>query len=1168
MANEFCHLHTHSEFSLLDGLGRLGDLVEAAAEQGMTSLALTDHGAMHGSVDFYSKARERGVKPIIGCEIYVADRPLEERPGPDARNYHLVLLAENAAGYKNLIRLTTEAHLSGFYRKPRVDHALLERHAEGLICLSGCASSELSRTILDGDESAASQLADWYRQVFPGRFYLELQDHQLDLQRPINEGLLRLKQALDLPLVATNDVHYVQRRQALTHEILLCVQTQTTMDDPKRMRMSSEEFYLKSPAEMAALFGDHPEALANTLAIAERCNLELTFGRPQLPRFQTPSGESSECYLRHLCQEGIRRRYGQPSAEAQARLQYELSVILSTGYVDYFLLVYDVIHFARSRGIAVGPGRGSAAGSLVAYCLFLTNIDPIVHGLSFERFLNPERVTMPDMDLDFADDRRDEVIRYVTEKYGRDRVAQIITFGTVGPRLGVRDVGRVMGMPYGDIDRVAKLIPAACHELSKAKGEVAELQQLCEEDEAIRTLLDTVEDMEGVARHASTHAAGVVISRDPLAEHVPLYKVPKNDQVVTQYAMSAIEKIGLLKMDFLGLRTLTILERAVDFIERATGDHLSLDDIDLEHPSIYQTLSSGETFGIFQVDGQGMRKFLRQLRPREFKHLVALNAMYRPGPIEFIGEFAARLNGEKAVTYDHPALEEVLEETYGIVVYQEQVMKLANVVAGYSMGEGDLLRRAMAKKKPEELAKHRETFISRAEERGTDRATAEHLFEIIEPFSGYAFNKAHSAAYSVITAQTAYLKAQYPREYMAGLLSAERENIDKIAEAMGECHRLGIAVLPPDVNRSELDFTLEDEGIRFGLGAIKHAGTAAIEAILQARESGPFQSLEDFCGRVDWTCVNKRVIESLARCGAFDSFHLDRARLVENLDRIVSFGSQLYRDAMSAQASLFGESEAPAPVLQLTLCDPATLEDRIAWEQELLGIAVSRHPVRDAEDQFHQVQALTVSEADERTGKVRVGGLIRSLRSFSTRDGRPMASLQLTDLQSVLEVVVFSRSMESCQERLVEGRIVVVDGKIDASDGGGRLLAEAIHTLEEAANRPAASNGNGKPSAKNSCTTAGPPEIPAGPARRLTLTMRRTQDREGDLARLERVYCLLQRQRGVDEVDLVIVHGPRRFTVALPNRTTCLSAELERELRQLVPEVEIAIETPGMARSG
>jgi DNA polymerase-3 subunit alpha len=1159
VSDRFVHLHNHTSYSLLDGLARIDDLLESAVGFGMPALALTDHGTMFGAIEFYGKAKEVGVKPIIGCEVYVADAPLSKHPGPESKNYHLVLLAENEIGYRNLIQLTTQAHLRGFYRKPRVDHELLERHSEGLICMSACASSEIARLILDGNLGGAEDRADWYRQVFPDRYFLELQYHDLEFQKTINQGIVHLHQRLGVPLVATNDVHYVTERQAYAHEVLLCVQTQTTMNDPKRMRMESHQFYLKSPKQMYALFGEYPGAVSNTLAIAERCNLELVFGRPHLPRFETPDGLSSEEFLRQLCEVGVARRYVDITDEIRARLEYELKVIFGTGFVDYFLLVYDVIRFAREQGIAVGPGRGSAAASIVAYCLMITNIDPVGHGLAFERFLNPERVTMPDMDLDFADDRRDEVIRYVNEKYGRDRVAQIITFGTMGPRAGVRDVGRVLGMPYPDVDRVAKLVPFMCSKVAKAKEEVAELRQLYDSDAALRSLLDTVEDLEGVARHASTHAAGVVISRDPLVEHVPLYKVPKSDQVTTQYAMASIEKIGLLKVDFLGLRTLTILERARVLIEETTGKPCVLDDTPMEDPSIYAMLSSGDTFGIFQVDGAGFRKLMRELRPTEFKHIVAAGALYRPGPMEHIPEFVARKNGLKEVKYDHPALKEVLEETYGIVVYQDQVMRVASLVAGYSMGEADLLRRAMGKKKASELAQHRSAFIERAGERGTDAQTAEHLFNVIEPFAGYAFNKAHAAAYAVITCQTAYLKANHPTEYLAGYLSAEKENAEKVTDAMAECGRLGIKILPPDANHSELDFTLEDGGIRFGLSAIKHAGTGAIESLLRARaDGGPFTSLEDLCTRLDSAAINKRVLESLAKCGALDGIGVERKRLVEGVDRIAAFAIQVQRAAASGQVSLFGETSAASPVLQLPYVDPATIDERIAWEEELLGTAVSRHPMADLEPVFRDVNAVPVAEltGERDAQRVAAGGVVRRFRSFPTKDGRPMATFQLADLRSSIEVVVFSRSYEQIGPKLAEGATLVIEGKIDASDGRLRLLASNVHSLEDLKERPLSAAANRKKSSSQEVGSSngrdgnGSP-VSDRPPKRITIELRRGADRTEDVARVLALYEVLQRYHGQDEVEILVRHGIRLSAIPLPNKSVGYCEELAAELVRL-----------------
>lgn len=1172
MAHEFVHLHVHSEMSLLDGLGKMGDLVETARAAGAPALALTDHGTMFGAVDFYTKTREAGVKPIIGCEVYVADRPLIEPPTSSSRAYHLVLLAQDEVGYRNLIRLTTEAHLRGFYRKPRVDDALLQQHSEGLVCLSACASSEIARLILDGDLPAAEQRADWFRQAFPGRYYLELQDHGLDVQQTINDGIMHLSRRLDLPIVATNDVHYVRRQEARAHEILLCIQTQTLLSDPKRMRLETDEFYLKSSQEMLAAFRDYPEAIANTLEIAERCNLELTFGRPQLPEFTPPAGLSSEAYLRRLCEEGLQERYGENSTLVRNRLEYELSVILDTGFTDYFLLVFDVIRFARMRGIAVGPGRGSAAGSIVAYVLHITNVDPIRHGLSFERFLNPERVTMPDMDLDFADDRRDEVINYVTEKYGRERVAQIITFGTLKPRAAVRDVGRVLGMPYGDVDRVAKLVPPMTNSLDAAKSEVPELQQLADGDRSMGSLLDTVQVLEGVARHASTHAAGVVISKEPLASHVPLYKVPKNEQVTTQYSMSSIEKIGLLKMDFLGLRTLTILQRACGFIAQSAGEQLSADEIPVDDPAAYELLATGDTFGVFQVDGERMRALLRELHPTEFNHVVAIIALYRPGPMEHIPEYVRRKNGLERVEYAHPAMEEVLGETYGTIVYQDQVMRLAVEIAGYTMGEADLVRRAMAKKKREDLARHREEFIRRADERGTRREVAEELFNRIEPFAGYAFNKAHAAAYAVVTCQTAYLKAKYPREYMAGLLSAECENADRVTAALAECRRLEIPILPPDVNHSGADFTLEGEGIRFGLSAVKHLGSSAIDSILAVRAERPFESLSDFCQRIDWSVVNKRALESLGKCGALESFGVERGRLVAGLDRLVGFGTQMHRAASQGQSSLFGETDAVAPDLHLPLDTPATPEQKLSWERELLGTMLSPHPLTEAEKTFEEHGILAVGqvgdEYDQR--RVRVGGVARGIRSFSTKDGKPMATLRISDLQMDLEAVVFSRAFEKLQSKLNEDVVTVVEGKVDGRDGKLRLVAEMMYSVEEARTLPPIRNGNGNGGGVERNGHAEPPSR-ALPAARVRIEVIRTGDRASDLDRVVDIYRLLQAYPGPDDVDLVVRHGQRWSSIPLPSRKTRWCPELERELRRRLPESQISADVaeaaprPGVA---
>lgn len=1169
MPGQYAHLHAHSSYSLLDGLARIDDLVQTARNAGMPALALTDHGVMFGAIEFYSSAREAGVKPIVGCEVYVADSPLEKKPGPQSKSYHLVLLAENAVGYRNLISLTTEAHLRGFYRKPRIDRALLERHADGLICLSGCASGELARAILDGDLAAAEELADWHSQVFPGRYFLELQYHGIDFQKSINQGVLHLHGKLGLPLVATNDVHYVHARQARAHDVLLCIQTQTVLTDPKRMRMETQQFYLKSADEMEALFGHCAGAVSNTLEIADRCNLEIDFGRPQLPAFETPLGRTSATHLRILCEEGLQIRYPNADEAVRSRLEYELSVISATGFVDYFLLVHDVIHFARTHDIPVGPGRGSAAASIVAYCLFITNIDPLAHGLSFERFLNPERITMPDMDLDFADDRRDELIRYVTDRYGRDRVAQIITFGTMGVKAGVRDVGRVLGMPYPEVDRVAKLIPPMCSRVQKARDESPELNALYESDTQLRELLDTVADLEGVARHASTHAAGVLISRDSLTDHVPLYKVPKSEQITSQYAMNSIEKLGLLKMDFLGLRTLTILKRACEFVRQTRGVEIDLDAIPLDDPTIYQLLGSGETFGVFQVD-KGIRSHIRNLRPTEFNHIVALLALYRPGPMQYIDQFCSRKNGLEPVTYKHAALREALEETYGIIVYQEQVLKMLQVLAGYSLGEADLVRRAMAKKKADLLATEKAGFAERACGRGISRQLAEELFGDIEPFAGYAFGKAHAAAYAVLTCQTAYLKAHYPIEFLAGLLSAERENAEKVTEAMAECGRLGIPVLPPDINASELDFTIQDGSIRFGMSAVKNVGTAAVESIVAVRrEGGKFASLADLCARIDWTVANRRALESLIKCGALDSLSLERGRLVANVERICAFAAQAHRAAAAGQSSLFGDATENVPLLHLEPATPASIEERIAWEEELIGIAVTRHPVVDAGERFRRAGAVPVAELAGRVDgeQCYAGGMIKRLRAFSTRDGKMMATFQLTDGSTAVEAVAFSRSYETMRPRLIEGSIVVAAGKIDSSDGRLRHVVDDVHPLDEAEAHPlppltasrrrSTGNGNGSPTTVAETQPAPSVDVDAPPSngrrpRQLCIRVQRSGDRGHDLECVERVYATLQRYPGQDEVEILVRAADRDMRIPLPNRLVGFCAALAEDLTAVV----------------
>jgi DNA polymerase-3 subunit alpha len=846
---EFVHLHVHSEYSLLDGAAQLEKLVHKAKALRFPALALTDHGNLFGAVDFYLAAQKAGIKPILGCELYVAPGGRRERAsqegGYEGAN-HLTVLVRDLAGYRNLIKLVSKAYLEGFYYKPRVDKELLAAHADGLLVLSGCLNSEVSRLIAAGDVEQARQTAGWYRDVFgKDHYFMEVQAHGLDEQARVTAETLNIARALGAPIVGTNDAHYLEAGHARAHEALLCIQTGSTLIDPKRWRFATDEFYVKSAEEMAQVFRELPEACPNTLAVAERCNLTLEFGTFHLPRYLVPGGHTLESYLGHLTREGLRRRYGPDPGEAiEARLAHELGIIEKMGFAGYFLVVWDFIHYARQQGIAVGPGRGSSAGSLVAYCLGITNIDPIRYGLLFERFLNPERISMPDMDIDFADDRRDAIIRYVADKYGRDRVAHIITFGTLGAKAAIRDVGRVLGMTYADVDRIAKLVPGFPLNitLEEAYQKAPPLAEMVRSQAQLRELWEVARALEGCTRHASVHASAVVISDEPLDEHIPLYKDPKRPELITGYAMGPIEKLGLLKMDFLGLRTLTVLANPVALIREARGVSVDLDALPLDDALTYELLGEAKTFGVFQLESSGMRDALRGLRPERLEDVIAMVSLYRPGPMDLIPDFIARKHGRAKITYEHPAMEKFTRETYGIMVYQEQIMQIASEMAGFTMGEADTLRRAMGKKDRELMATQRDKFVAGCAERGTAPPKAERVWELMEKFAGYGFNKSHAAAYALVAYQTAYFKANYPVEFMAALLTSEMGDTDKIVKYVEECRTMGIRVDPPDVNASAVRFSVAGGAIRFGLAAIRNVGEAAMESILATRDKdGPFR---------------------------------------------------------------------------------------------------------------------------------------------------------------------------------------------------------------------------------------------------------------------------------------------------------------------------------------
>ena len=1163
----FVHLHVHSQYSLLDGLGRIDDLLRRAKELGMDALALTDHGAMYGAIEFYQKAKKYDVKPIIGIEMYIAPRGMRQRdPKKDKTPHHLILLARNNVGYRNLLQIATAAQLEGFYYKPRVDRQYLAEHAEGLIALSGCRSGEIPRLILRGQMDAARRAAAWYRDVFgPEGFYLELQRHEgIPELTQVNAGLMEIGRELGIPLVATNDVHYVLPEEAHAQEILLCIQTNTTINDPKRKTMGDESFYLKSPEEMAALFSDVPQALENTLRIAEACQVKLDFQGHRLPPFEVPEGFTPQSYLAHLCREGLARRYEIITPEVEARLQHELDLIHRMGFDTYFLIVWDLVRFAREQDIWWNV-RGSAAGSIVAYTLGITNLDPLEHGLIFERFLNPGRVTMPDIDLDFPDDRRDEMIRYACQKYGRDRVAQIITFGTMGGRAAIRDAGRALDIPLGEVDRVAKLIPFG-KSIQEGLERVAELRQLYESTDYIRTLIDTARSLEGVARHVSTHAAGVVIADRPLVEYTPLHRPTKGETggaVITQYPMEALESIGLLKIDFLGLSTLTIMRRAADLICERHGVDLNLDNIPLDDPAIYELLSSGEVMGIFQVESPGMRRVLTTMKPTKFEHIVATLALYRPGPMEYIDSYINRMHGRELVTYRHPKLEPILAETYGIVVYQEQLIQMATDLAGYSASEADLMRRAVGKKKKEELLRHRETFVAGAVKRGIPEKVANEIFDDIEYFARYGFNKSHAADYAVITCQTAYLKAKYPLEYMAALLSVERHNTEKVGLLVAECRRLGIDVLPPDVNRSGLDFTIEAantemsfrdslpsviprSAIRFGLGAVKNVGEGAVEAILAARESGgPFRNLADFCQRVDLRQVNRRALECLIKVGALDAFGR-RSQLLSVIDRMMALSQATHRAREVGQLSMFDLASPLSMHEAIPLPDVPEVPRKkmLAWERELIGLYISEHPLQQVAVDLDGVVTAFCGQIDEEMAgqKVVIAGMVTWVRTITTKKGEPMAFVGLEDLQGSIEVIVFPSVYEKTQQLWQEDKILIVRGRVDTRGREPKVICESVQDYLLVSRPVEEEHRTRRPL-------------------HLHITVPRTGDQERDIKRLGQVYDLLRSYEGQDRFSLYVDNGQGGLVqLDFPNATTGYCPALEQALIEMLGPETVRVE--------
>jgi DNA polymerase-3 subunit alpha len=1072
--SDFVHLHLHTEYSLLDGACRIADVVEKAHGCRMPAVAITDHGNLYGAIDFYKEASERGVKPIIGCEAYIAPGSRLDRKSTGAREaaFHLVLLAKDDVGYKNLMQLITSAHLDGFYYKPRIDKEILAQHAKGLIGLTACLKGEVPNKIAQEQGQQAKAALDEYRQIFePGDFYVELQDHGLQQQRSVNGTLIQWAREFGLPLVATNDVHYVEHEHHEAHDVLICLQTQSLVADEKRMRYAGDQFYLKTPQEMRELFAEVPEAIQNTLAIAEKCNLLLEFDRLHFPAYHPPDGLTREQFLRQLCEEGLRERYGivwaAPKDDRERaiieRLEYELRVIEKTGFASYFLIVWDFVHFAKTRGIPVGPGRGSAAGSLAAYLLRITDIDPLRYNLLFERFLNPERISPPDIDMDFCYNRRPEVIDYVRKKYGEKSVAQIITFGTLGAKMVVRDVGRVLGMSYGECDRIAKMIPFDIGmTLRKALEIGPELKTAYEREPAVRRVIDYGFTLEGLCRNASTHAAGVVIGAEPLTNVVPLTTGTNSNEIVTQYSMNPLGDLGLLKMDFLGLKTLTVVKEAVDLIEQTTGQRIDINQIPLDDSRTFDLLNKANTVGVFQLESPGMRDLCRRIGVDSIDVIIALIALFRPGPMNMLDDYVNRKHGKVKVAYDHPLLEPILRETYGVFVYQEQVMQAANVLAGYSLGAADILRRAMGKKKPEEMEKQREIFIKGCHDKNKiPRAKAEKIFDTLAKFAGYGFNKSHSAAYAVVAYQTAWLKANYPVEFMAALLSNELANTEKIQLFINECKRMDIEVLPPDINESGVRFTVSNGKIRFGMAAIKNVGEVAVENIIDVRAgNGKFQSFEDFCGRVDLRIVNRKVLECLVKCGAFDSVApavAGRAQVFAGIEYQMNRAASLQRDRERGQAALFDVEPVHAR-RQATGAPPEvewSQSEMLAFEKELLGFYVTGHPLTQyAEILRHYELASSAQLAQLQDGQAtRIGGIVSKLQLKTTRQGKPMAIAAVEDLAGTVEVLVFPETYSLCAMHLRADAAVFVSGTVNLREDKPKIVADQIIPLTEVPRR-------------------------------------------------------------------------------------------------------------------
>ncbi len=1129
----FVHLHVHSHYSMLDGMGKIPDLVAKAKADGQTALAITDHGVMHGAIEFYEECEKEGILPLIGVEIYMAPRTLKDKtPRIDANPYHLVLIAKNEEGYKNLLKITTIAHLEGYYYKPRIDKATLKKHSAGLIALSACLQGEIPRKALENMDRARGAILE-YKEIFPnGDFYLEVQKHpSIQIQDRVNKLILQLAKETGLKVVATCDTHYVNPDDAIAQDALICLQTGRILSDTNRMSMKGDDYSLKTTAEMMANFPDNPETITNTQEIAEKCNLHLELGGMIFPVFPVPENYSIESYFMEKAYLGLNWRYGSEkinkddlyaaidviptsspvipteaegsldsqttlsrddifnvqfkkitadilkiSPEIWERAEYELGVINKMGYQGYFLIVADYVNWAKEQGIAVGPGRGSAAGSIIAFGMNITNLDPLQFDLLFERFLNPDRISMPDVDMDFADSRRGEVIEYVCSKYGRDHVAQIITFGTMAARMAIRDVGRVLGMSYAEVDLIAKLIPLGMH-LQESIDFVSELKDLYSANAQVKECLDIAKKLEGVVRHASVHAAGVVISKERLTEYVPLQEAAKGDiSVVTQYSMNPIEHLGLLKMDFLGLSNLTIIQNALRIIRKTKNTELDIDSIPLDDKESYKLLSRAETIGIFQLESEGMRRYLKELKPNVFEDIIAMVALYRPGPMQWIDSFIARKHGKEPISYAHEKAKASLENTYGIIVYQEQLMQMAKDMANFSGGQADTLRKATGKKIKELMVKVGKEFVEGCINNEIDKKIAEELYHAMQDFAQYSFNKSHAACYALISYQTAYLKAHYPSEFMASLMTSNQGDLDKLAIDISECERMDIKVLPPSVNESFVEFGVVKEtgNVRFGLSAIKNVGAAVAEEIVEERKNnGIYADLKSLITRLDAKVINKKSLEALIMAGALDDLG-ERAELIYNLERILSFANSFSKNKTSGQNSLFGESEIQIGDIELEKTKPADRKQRLTWERELLGMYVSEHPLQGIAHTLEPNRNKKMNEITEDIeGEfIRVAGIITTIQKILTRSNQNMVFAKLEDLNGNVEILAFPKVLEANPLLWLADKIVAVDGYVSFKDGAPKILAEAIHEISETKNAPAF-----EPRAKKKREFGSPPRV-------------------------------------------------------------------------------------------